>query len=163
VPGVWVDYEPAFLRTAGIDYTETDPSGHILTRWRYQGFITLTSMALSSNECDLLYDSLVAMTAFAAQSEALSPFRQAIDQNDLVACNWSFDTIDSRGAGAMVGTPWGTDEPFWERGLAIQAIGEFVTSPVTQALVNLRQIMITAIEELAGEEVTNQIIVPRPT
>ena len=162
VPGVWVDYEPAYLRTAGIDYTETDAAGHIMTRWRYQGYVTLTAMALSSNESDLLYDSLIAVTAFAAQSEALSPFRQAIDQNSLVACQWSFDTIDARGAGAMVGTPWGTDEPFWERGIAIQAIGEFVTSPVTQSLVNLSEIKITAVEELSGEEISDVIIVPRP-
>lgn len=144
-PGVWVDFEVSMVQIAGLDYTEMLPGGQVLTRWRFQGYTSFTIVALdNSNECDSLYDQVVALTAFAAQSEFPSPFRDAIDSSPLVATTWSFDTVEPRGQSAAPGTPWGSDEVIYERGLALKVIGEFVTNPVTTQLVNLREIIVRA-------------------
>jgi hypothetical protein len=144
VPSVWVDFETALLHIAGIDYTETDLAGNLVTRWRFEGHASFTVVALSNNERDLIYDQLVSLVAFSAQSEEPGPFRQAVEQGSLIAAQWSFDTVEARGQGAAPGTPWGTDEVVYEQGMAIQVVGEFVSSPVTRALVDLREIRVLA-------------------
>lgn len=144
VPAVWVDYEASTLKIAGIDYTETDAEGNLLTRWRFEGYVTFTVIAMTSNECDLIYDELVSLIAFAAQSEAPNAFRTYVESAPLVATNWSFDTIEGRASGPSIGTPWGTDEVIYERGIAIQALGEFLTNPVTLNLVPLSEIRVIA-------------------
>lgn len=150
-PGIWVDFEVSLLQTAGVDYTEMLADGTILTRWRFQGYFVATIVALNSNECDGIYDQLVALTAYAAQSQYPSVFREVIDANGLVTTTWSYDTVEGRGQSAAPGTPWGTDEIIYERGLALRVIGEFVTGPGPQAqpvLVPLREIIITGTNEM---------------
>lgn len=142
IPAIWVEFEPADLRTAGIAYTETDSSGAVFTRWRFSGSASFTVAAMSSNERDMIYDQMVALVAFASQSEAPSVWRQTIEASDLIATTWSYDTIENRGAAAAPGTPWGTDEVMYERGIAVQVLGEFVTNPVTLQLVSLSEISI---------------------
>lgn len=146
-PAVWVNYEAAELRIAGIAYTETDASGALLTRWRFTGHVSFTIAALTNNECDLIYDQVVTMVAFSAQSQVASPFRSFVEGNDLIATNWSYDTIEPRGEQAAPGTPWGSDDVIYERGLALQVLGEFVTDPVTSQLVELREIQVVATVE----------------
>ena len=152
IPAVWVNYEPAELRMAGIDYTETDALGNLVTRWVFQGHVSFTVVALSNDERDLICDELISMIAFAAQSEAPGPFRAYIDEGGgLLATSWSFDTIEPRGDGAAPGTPWMTDEVLYEQGLALQVRGEFVSSAVTLDLVPLREITIAATPDVPGE------------
>lgn len=141
-PAVWVDYEGSELRTVGIAYTETDAQGNAYARWRFAGHVVFTVVALSSNERDMLYDQLVAMTAFAAQSEFPSSFRTVIEDAPLVAAVWSFDTVEDRSPAAAPGTPWGTMDVIYERGFALQVIGEFVSDPNTYELVNLSEIQV---------------------
>jgi hypothetical protein len=143
-PAVWVDYEGAELRTVGIAYTETDASGNVFTRWTFAGHITFTVVAMSSNERDMLYDQLISMTAFASQPDAPSSFRQNVEANDLVACVWSFDTVEERPPAAAPGTPWGSMDVIYERGFALQVKGEFVSDPVTLQLVSLSMIQVVA-------------------
>jgi len=144
-PGIWVDFEVAMLRTAGIDHIEMLDDGTVLARWRFQGYAVFTTVALNSNECDGIYDQLVALTAFAAQSEVPSVFRDVIDSNGLVSTTWSYDTVEARGQSAAPGTPWGTTEIIYERGIALKVIGEFVTNPASAVyeLVPLSKIIIT--------------------
>jgi hypothetical protein len=141
-PAIWVDYEGSELRTVGVGYTEQDASGNAYARWRFAGHVAFTIVALSSNERDLVYDQLVALTAFAAQSEFPSEFRQVVEQAPLVAAVWSFDSVEDRPSAAAPGTPWGTFDIIYERGIAIQVIGEFVTDPVTLELVDLSEIQV---------------------
>jgi hypothetical protein len=143
-PGIWVDFETALLQTTGIDHVETLDDGTVLTRWRFQGYSVLTVVALNSNECDGIYDQLIALTAFAAQSEYPSVFRDAIDSNGLVNTTWGYDRAEGRGQAAAPGTPWGSSDVVYERGVALHVIGEFVTSPLTAELVPLEKIVITA-------------------
>lgn len=159
-PGIWVDFETAMLQTAGIDHTEMLADGTVLTRWRFQGWAVFTTVALNSNECDAIYDQLVALTAYAAQSEVPSTFREVIDANGLVTTTWSYDTIEGRGQSAAPGTPWGTTEIIYERGIALKVIGEFVTSPAapTYELVPLSKIIITAQEQIEGVDVGDPYI-----
>lgn len=160
-PAVWVNYEAAELKIAGIAYTEFDLSGNLLTRWRFTGHVSFTIAALNvSNECDLIYDQVIAMLAFAAQSVAPSPFRQYVEANDMIATNWSYDTIEPRGEQAAPGTPWGSDDVIYERGLAIQVLGEFVTDPAAVEMVNLREIQVVATIE--GFPAANSLITTPP-
>ena len=156
-PAIWVDYEGSELRTVGIAYTEVDESGNVLARWRFAGHVAFTIVALSSNERDLVYDQLVAMTAFAAQSDFPSTFRQVVEANPLVASTWSFDSVEDRPAAAAPGTPWGTEDVIYERGFALQVVGEFVSDPVTVELVTLEQIQVVATE--AGSPDFSSLIV----
>lgn len=146
-PAIWVDYEGAELRTVGIAYTQMDSQGNAYARWRFAGHVSFTIVALSSNERDLIYDQLVSVTAFAAQSSFPSTFRQVTEDAPLVASVWSFDTIEDRPSAAAPGTPWGTMEVIYERGFAVQVIGEFVTDPYTQALVELSGINVVMTEQ----------------
>lgn len=146
-PAIWVDYEGAELRTVGIAYTESDASGAAYARWRFAGHIAFTIVALSSNERDLVYDQLLGLTAFAAQSEFPSAFRQVVEDAPLVAAVWSFDSVEDRPPSAALGTPWGTMEAVYERGLAFQVIGEFVSDPFNPTLVNLAEIQVVATAE----------------
>lgn len=145
-PAIWVDYEGSELRTVGIAYTEQDASGNVYARWRFAGHVTFTVVALSSNERDMIYDQLIAMTAYAAQSELPGTFRQVVEDAPLVASVWSFDSVEDRPSSAAPGTPWGTMDMIYERGFAIQVIGEFVSDPRTYALVELSEIQVVATE-----------------
>lgn len=146
-PAIWVDYEGAELRTVGIAYTEMDAAGAAYARWRFAGHVAFTIVALSSNERDMVYDQLLGLTSFAAQSEFPSTFRQVVEAAPLVASVWSFDSAEDRPSSAAPGTPWGTLEVIYERGFALQVIGEFVSDPFNQALVNLAEIRVIATAE----------------
>lgn len=157
VPAIWVDYEPAMLQTAGVNYTEVDGNNVPVTRWRFQGHAVFDIIAFSSNERDLIYDELIALVAFAAQSDVPSTFRQNVENNNLVDTTWSFDQIESRAESAAPGTPWGSDEWIYERGIALQIVGDFATDPQTGALVDLREILVTGTDEEDGNATTLSI------
>jgi hypothetical protein len=146
-PAIWVDYEGAELRTVGIAYTETDATGAAYARWRFAGHVAFTIVALTSNERDLVYDQLLGLTAFAAQSEFPSVFRKVVEDAPLVAAVWSFDSVEDRPPSAAPGTPWNTMEVIYERGFALQVIGEFVSDPFNPELVNLAEIQVVATME----------------
>lgn len=144
-PGIWVDYEDQRpLEIAGIAHQEIDPEGRPYTRWKYGGHISYTLVAFTSLERDSLYDELVRTIAFGAQDTATSNFRKTIENNDLIACNLDFDTLQPGGSAAAPGTPWGSDEIIYEKTVTQQAIGEFIVDPEnTQALIPLSKIDIT--------------------
>lgn len=146
-PAVWVDYEGSELRTVGIAYTEQDAQGNAYARWRFAGHVVFTMVALSSNERDMIYDQLIGVTAFAAQSDFPSRFRQVVENAPLIASVWSFDSVEDRPGAAAPGTPWNTMDVIYERGFAIQVIGEFVSDPNTTELVNLSEIEVVFTEE----------------
>lgn len=146
-PAVWVDYEGSELRTVGIAYTEQDAEGNAYARWRFAGHITFTMVALNSNERDMIYDQLIGVTAFAAQSDFPSKFRQVVENAPLIASVWSFDSVEDRPSAAAPGTPWNTMDMVYERGFAIQVIGEFVSDPNTAQLVSLSEIQVVMTEQ----------------
>lgn len=146
-PGLWVDYSDSDeLRVAGIgheEFVELVDGPHRVTRWRFGGEITVTVVALSSLERDRLFDELVRIFAFARENEAVSEFRELIEQNDLMAMNINFDTLRVFGDNAAPGTPWETEEIIYEKSVSMDVIGEFVGDPTTATLVRLSQIRAT--------------------
>lgn len=145
-PGIWVNYEDsAELSIAGINHQEqiqnTDGSFSIGTRWRFQGVVTLTVVALSSLERDRLYDEVVRTYAFGGYNQSLSVFRQKIEQNDFIGMNFNFDDMQPTGDAAAPGTPWQTSEIIYEKSLSVDVIGEFVSNPDTQTLAALSSII----------------------
>lgn len=143
-PSIWVDFEDASLQTAGIDHHEKDEDGNILLRWRFQGIASYTIAALSSLERDRIYDEMVKVLAFGRSSEATGAFRDFVENNDLIAMNFDFDQIEVHGNAASPGTPWETDEIIYERTMAMQVMGEFVSSVDTGNLIPLSKIVIDA-------------------
>jgi hypothetical protein len=144
-PGIWVDYEDARpLQIAGIDHKEIDPDGRPFTRWKFAGHATFTVVAFSSQERDALYDEMVRVIAFGRQNAMTDRFRSYIEGNDLIACNFDFDTIQPGGNAAAPGTPWGSDEVIYEKSFSMQALGEFVVDPENIELVPLSAIIVTA-------------------
>lgn len=132
-PGIWVQFDDTEeVSIAGIGHLETvlDEQGveRVVTRSRFGGVITMTCVALSSLERDRLYDEMIRMLLFARAEPEVSAFRALIEQNDLIAINVDFDKVRAVGDAAAPGTPWGTEEMLYERSVAINVIGEFVSS-----------------------------------
>lgn len=141
-PSIWVDFEPTGeLEVVGIDHREyindTPDSGRGYSRWRYQGFVTYTVVALQSLERDDLVGEVIRVMAFGREADSTSDFRTIIEDNPFIACNIDFDQIGQRGFSASPGTPWGTDEYIYEGTLAMEVVGEFVSSNATGELVRL--------------------------
>lgn len=149
-PGVWIDYEDtADLTRAGINHEEEFESGGLInkqTRWRFGGDISFTVVALTSLERDRLYDELVRIIAFGPEDPVTAHFRSTLEDNDLLALNANFDTLQPRGGAAAPGTPWGSDEFIYERSLNFEVLGEFIMDPVQGTLVPLSAIEVTATE-----------------
>lgn len=139
-PSIWVNYEAALLQAAGIDHVEIAESGAQTLRWRFEGHASFTVAALSSLECDRIYDELVRVMAFARQSNIIGSFRQKIENNDLIAMNFDFDRIEDHGDAANPGTPWETDETIYESTIAMQVVGEFSTDVDTGDIVPISRI-----------------------
>lgn len=147
-PGLWINYEDTdALHVAGIGHKEytVDSTTHNfieVTRWRFTGTITITVVALSSLEKDRLYDEVVRTFAFGRENQAISQFRNSIEQNDLIAMNVNFDELTPSGDGAAQGTPWQTDEYIYEKSLSMDVIGEFVGDPGSQQLIPLSNVIV---------------------
>lgn len=146
-PGLWVQYEdePDALHIAGIGHEEYtyNGSGDVtgrLTRWRFQGTVTVTCVALSSQERDRLYDEVVRTFAFANYNQALSAFRESIESNDLIAINANFDDLRPFGDNAAPGTPWGSDEIIYEKSVSFDLVGEFTGDVYTGSMEPLSKV-----------------------
>lgn len=145
-PGIWVTYDDTdTLRIASIDHkefvTDDDDNTHEVTRWLFEGTVTMSVVALSSLERDRLYDQIVRVYAFSRTEDALSEFRNTIENNDFLAINPNWDELRPGGDAAAPGTPWGTeDEVIYEKALSFDVIGEFVSDPSTNTLAILSAI-----------------------
>lgn len=155
-PGIWVDYDDTdTLQIAGVGHWELQDSeaGPIpTTRWKFQGYVSLTVVALTSYERDRLYDEVVRVMAFGLQEPQTSDFRRIIESNPYIAANCDFDTLQPRGNNAAQGTPWGTDEIIYERSLNFQVIGEFVPDVRTGQLFLLSEIRLVEARDFQGAE-----------
>lgn len=157
-PSYWVDYDDTQpLLKAGIGHLEyVDPNDDETpvapyTRWRFQGYVSVTSVAMTSLECDRLFDELVRVVAFSNEDGIVGRFKNTIASNDLIAATLNTDKIEPRGSQAAPGTPWGTDEIMYERTLNLELIGEFVPDPATGTLINLSRIIPIVNQELPSQ------------
>ena len=156
-PSLWVDYDDTQpLLRAGIAHLEDQSTNGTqvspFTRWRFQGYVSITTVALTSLERDELFDEVVRVVAFGNENTIIGRFKDRIASNDLIAANLDTDKIDVRGSAAAPGTPWGTDELMYERSLNLGILGEFIPDPSTGTLVPLSRIEIVANEFLPGQE-----------
>jgi hypothetical protein len=156
-PAVWVGFDDdAPLAIAGIGHVERHPDGlggwKEGRRWRFEGYLSFTTIALTSQERDGLYDELVSVIAFGQQSVVTKQFRQYVEvDNDLIAANISFDTIEPKGEVAPPGTPWGTDELMYECGMSLRVIGEFVSDDFDGTLVALSSIKVVEADPIFAD------------
>lgn len=145
-PGIWVDYddvEPLKIVGVGhIEFQDTNLGPRPFSRWKFSGYASYTIVALSSFERDRLYDEFVKMLAFGLLDPDTSVFRHTIEDNEFIAANADFDTVQPRGNGAAPGTPWGTDEIIYERTLNLNVIGEFIPDVTGGVLYRLSEIRV---------------------
>ena len=145
-PAVWADFEPTGpLERGGVNQQLVVPSGNgfkSFIAWRYQGFATYTLVSLSSLERDRLFDEWVKVIGFAGASPETSTFRQTIDNNPYIACNFDFDQIQIQGKSEVPGTPWGTEEVLYEITVAVQCFGEFYSDQSATTLVALSEVTV---------------------
>ena len=150
-PSMWVTYEDEKnIQIAGIGHHEEiikDGGVGLTTRWRFEGEVTITCVAMTSLEKDRLYDELVRTLAFGRERASTSRFRDTIETNDFIAMNMNFDDLRPSGDAASMGTPWQTDEMIYEKSLSIQVLGEFIGDPETQQLYRLRDYKIRGYEQ----------------
>jgi hypothetical protein len=156
-PSIWIDYEDTQdLTRAGVAHIETvDPVLHTsrpaFTRMRFQGYISMTVVAMTSLERDRLFDEVVRVVAFGNEDATLGRFRSYINNNDLIAFNIDTDRIQPRGSAAAPGTPWSTDELMYERTLNVGMIGEFIPDLATGTLVNISKIVMIPTVDTTGD------------
>lgn len=141
-PSIWVDFEPTpQLQNAGVAHQEVavglDTIG-LISRWRFQGYAVFTIMALTSLERDLLFDEVLKVLAFGKEVSATAEFRNYIESNNLIACNFDFDQVAMGTPTATPGTPWGTDELIYGIDVRMECLGEFVSdgAQIVKALIS---------------------------
>lgn len=165
-PSLWVDYDDTQpLQKAGVAHVETahPVTGTTVapfTRWRFQGYVSITTVALTSLERDELFDEVVRVVAFGNEDSVVGRFKDKILNNDLIAATLQTDRIEARGSAAAPGTPWGTDELMYERSLNLELIGEFVPDPGAGVLVPLSKIIVSPTMVLPGEEYEGVVVDP---
>lgn len=156
-PSVWVDYDDTqALMKAGVSHRETShPVTGVdvspFTRWRFQGYVSITVVAMTSLERDRLFDEMVRVVAFGNEDSIVGRFKNRIANNDLIAATLNTDKIEARGSAAAPGTPWGTDELMYERSLNLELVGEFVPDANTGVLVSLSRIITIPVETMPGD------------
>ena len=179
-PSVWVDFQPIGpLSPVGIGHFEdapvyqqpqTDPPIVVgfqrTARWNFAGNISYTAIAMTSMECARLYDQLISIIAFgltafgpsdltSAYDDQRGAFRRLIEQDPLIQLAMNFAEIDQRGFSAAPGTPWGTDDMMYEATIAVQVVGEFVSTPGEELLVPIeRYELITWIKGMEHDPTT---------
>ena len=144
-PAIWVDWEPVGqLQTAGINHkeiVELDGGDEaVVRRWRFQGNVTFTIVAMTSLERDRLIDEMIRVLAFGDRHTSTQGFRQKIESNDFIGMNFDFDEVNQSGFNAAPGTPWGTDEVVYEATLSMECIGEFLSDPEEGTLLRISRI-----------------------
>lgn len=156
-PSIWVDYDDTqALLKAGIRHEEAiSPVDNTtvvtpFTRFRFQGYISMTVVALTSLERDRLFDEIVSVVAFSLEDTPRGRFAANFASNDLIAANLNTDKIQPRGSAAAPGTPWSTDELIYERTLNVEVIGEFVPDMGTNTLIPLSRFIIEPTVDISG-------------
>lgn len=151
-PGVWVTYDDKDpVQIVSIAHEEFLPNGSPtvvnysgITRWTYSGEATLTFVALSSWERDILFDQFVRIYAFSREEQDPTDLRTVLETNDLLVINVNWDELRPGPETALPGTPWGTeDEVIYERSVSFEVWGEFLSDPNRSTLVPLSEIDIT--------------------
>jgi hypothetical protein len=150
-PGIWINYsDTSPTQIAGIDHQEiiidSDGLEHLVTRWRFWGSVSFTVVAMSSLERDRLVDELVRVLAFGKMEDInLTAFRSIIENNSYLGLSINFDVLHPSGNSEAPGTPWGTDEEIiYEKTISIDVMGEYVSSPTINTLVDLSAVTVKA-------------------
>lgn len=122
-PGIWVRFSPTKLQASGLDPTQST-SSEIFSVWYYEGIVSLTIIALTSLERDLISDGVIEAYAFATQMPSVSPFYATIQSSDLTNMTLQSDIITPGGQTESVGTPWDDDKIAYEDRYSFQVVGQ---------------------------------------
>jgi hypothetical protein len=147
-PGMWVNYQDdAQVQRSGIGHVEylQDDDGiwHAVGRWKFSGHVSLTIAAMSSMERDRLFDQVVRILMTSDVDSTLAGrFKRSVENNDKIGFIFNFDELTVTGEGASPGTPWGSEDIFYETTIEIDCIGEFISDPKNNALVSLSKILV---------------------
>jgi len=148
-PQIVVSYEPVGnLMRSGIDqpFFAAPGAGYVtpLSIWRAQGYAVFTIGALSAPQRDAIYDELIGMVAFSAQSP-YTRLRGLLESSPFIALNLNADTISQRGMGIHP-PPWDGPEWVYEATIAVEVVIEFAPSLVAPPAPEIEGITIVASE-----------------
>ena len=122
-PGIWVRFVPSVVRASGLNPDVHTPT-EIYAVWHFEGTFSLTILALTSKERDLIVDGLIEAYAFAHMMPSASVLYSTITASDLINMTLQSDTLTPGGPTESVGTPWDDDKLVYEDRYSFFAIGQ---------------------------------------
>ena len=143
-PGIWVRFSPSKIQSSGLNPNTHTPT-EIYSIWHFEGTFSMTIIALSSKERDLISDGLIEAYAFASVMPSASIFYQTITSSNLINISLQSDIITSSGQTETVGTPWDDDKIAYEDRYSFEVVGQ-VRSRVQPGVVftNLSEIQVAS-------------------
>jgi len=155
-PGLFVQFRPSSVSWTGINpdgFTLNDSSTEYtkFRRGSFEGYFDLSILALSSQERDRLWDSLVELFLFGRDSPATAPFFDTVNSHDLVALTILETAVEPLGDQSSLGTPWDPNILTYEASLRVNVVGQFWADVYNQKLLPLSAITVRPYVE--GQEV----------
>lgn len=151
---------PALLvqfRPTTVSWTGVNPDGFSLnststqyTRYRrgsFEGYFDLSILALTSQERDRLWDSLVELFMFGKNNAEIREFYYSLSENDLIDLTLQETTISPLGDSASMGTPWDPNALTYEASLRINTVGQFWADVYNLTLVPLSDVVVSPYTE----------------
>lgn len=166
VPAIWVGFTERQLEPVGVDteemssypvfnedgsVTPIDPLTEIssFTRWRFQGDISLTVVALTSVDRDELSDLLVEAVMLSTVTST-SGLLGRLELDSTVTAKALWPLFKPIGESTSMGTPWGEDIPLYESSYKLPVLGEITSEPLV--MTNARVEHVVEVPYLSGEE-----------
>jgi len=141
-PGIWVRFSPSTIKASGLDPTrQTDDE--IFGVWYFEGTVSLTILALSSKERDLISDGFIEAYAFGSLMPSASVFASTLQSSNLVNMSLQSDVLTAGGQTESVGVPWDDDKLAYQDSYSFEVVGQ-VRSRVQSGVVftNLSEVQI---------------------
>jgi hypothetical protein len=148
-PALLVQFRPTNIMWSGLNPDQAlieTTSGGVVTSYRYvrrcsfEGAFDLTLLALSSQERDRCWDSLIELFMLGKNNPATAAFHDTIENHDLIAMSILQTQPQPMGDSANVGTPWDPNALTYEATVRIQIVGQFWADTFDQILLPLSAI-----------------------
>jgi hypothetical protein len=150
-PALLVQFRPSIMSWSGLNPDEATliTSGPQINKYRnvrkclFEGSFDLTLLALTSQERDRCWDSLVELFMLGKNNPATAVFHETIENHDLIAMTILQTQPQPLGDSANVGTPWDPNILTYEASIRISVVGQFWADTYDQVLLPLSGITTT--------------------
>ncbi len=142
-PGIWVRFSPSGkIQASGLD-PRRQTADEIFGVWYFEGTVSLTILALSSKERDLISDGFIEAYAFGAMMPSASVFVSSLQASDLINMSLQSDVLTAGGQTESVGVPWDDDKLAYQDSYSFEVVGQ-IRSRVQSGVVftNLSEVQV---------------------